>query len=118
MSPSAERPPVHGRDLDPQTRCAHWHSPLDIIAIKMRCCRSYYACRECHDELARHPAEVWPVAEWDEPAILCGACGGELTINQYIGCDRRCPACGSGFNPGCVRHKHLYFAEEIRTKEA
>ena len=50
MSKPPDSPPVFGRDLDPQTRCAHWHSPLDIIAIKMKCCGAYWACRECHDE--------------------------------------------------------------------
>ena len=104
------RPPVHGLDLDPQTRCAHWHSPLDIIALKMACCGTYYACRECHDALADHPAQVWPEDAFDTPAILCGACGTELSIATYLACDNRCPACGSGFNPGCAKHRHLYFA--------
>ena len=103
-------PPIaHGVDLDPQTRCAHWHGPLDIIAIKMRCCETYYACRECHDELAGHAAKVWPVAEWAEPAVLCGACGVELSVKQYMACDNICPSCASGFNPGCRTHYHLYF---------
>ena len=52
--------PVHGIDLDPQTRCAHWHSPLDVIAIKMACCGTYYACKSCHDALAGHGLETWP----------------------------------------------------------
>ena len=103
------RPPVRGLDLDPQTRCAHWHSELDVIAIKMRCCGTYYACRECHDELAGHPAEVWPRAQWDEAAILCGACRSELSVQAYLACENRCPSCGAGFNPGCRKHKHLYF---------
>ncbi|HEX5263461.1 MAG TPA: CHY zinc finger protein [Phenylobacterium sp.] len=106
------RPPVHGLDLDPQTRCAHGHSPLDIIAIRMKCCGAYYACRECHDALADHPAAVWPTAEWDQAAILCGACGHELTVTEYLACDTRCPVCAAAFNPGCARHKHLYFATE------
>ena len=29
---------VHGVDVDPETRCAHWRSPLDIIAIQFKCC--------------------------------------------------------------------------------
>jgi uncharacterized CHY-type Zn-finger protein len=106
------RPPVHGVDLDPQTRCAHWHSPLDVIAIRMACCGTYYACRECHDALARHPAAVWPQAHWNRPAVLCGVCGIELAIAAYLACDNRCPACGADFNPGCAKHKHLYFAVE------
>ena len=66
------RSAVHGVTLDTETRCAHYHSRLDIIAIKMRCCATYYACRECHDQLAGHAAEVWPIDEWDQAAVLCG----------------------------------------------
>jgi uncharacterized CHY-type Zn-finger protein len=102
-------PTAHGVSLDPQTRCAHWHSPLDIIAIKMRCCGRYYACRECHDALENHPVKVWPKAEWDQPAILCGACKAELSIRQYMDCGNICPSCNAGFNPGCRNHYHLYF---------
>ncbi len=101
---------VAGLDLDPQTRCAHWHSDLDVIAIRMACCGEYYACRDCHDALAGHPAQVWPAEAWDTPAILCGACKAELTIRQYLACNDRCPACGAAFNPGCRLHRHLYFA--------
>jgi uncharacterized CHY-type Zn-finger protein len=106
------RPPVRGLALDPQTRCAHWASPLDVIAIKMRCCETYYACFDCHAALAGHKAAVWPRAEWAEPAILCGACGAELSVHAYLACDSRCPSCGAGFNPGCHKHRHLYFATE------
>ena len=109
------RPIVNGRALDPQTRCAHWRGPLDIIAIRMRCCGSYYACRQCHDEMAGHAAQVWPLAEWNEPAVLCGACGTELSVRQYLGCGNRCPACGAPFNPGCASHYHLYFEREGTT---
>jgi uncharacterized CHY-type Zn-finger protein len=99
-------------DLDPQTRCAHWHSDLDVIAIRMACCGEYFACRDCHDALADHPAQVWPRAAFDQPAILCGVCGTQLSIATYLACENRCPACGAGFNPACARHKHLYFAAE------
>jgi uncharacterized CHY-type Zn-finger protein len=103
------RPIVQGVALDAETRCAHYHSAVDIIAIKMRCCGTYHACRECHDELADHPSEVWPKAEWDRPAVLCGACGVEMSVRDYLGCENRCPACQSLFNPGCKTHHHLYF---------
>ena len=105
------RPTVHGLQLDPQTRCVHWHSALDIIAIRMKCCGRYYACRECHDALETHAAEVWPEADWDKPTVLCGACDHELTVAEYLACESRCPSCGAGFNPGCHKHRHLYFAE-------
>jgi uncharacterized CHY-type Zn-finger protein len=106
------RPTVRGLSLDPQTRCAHWHSDLDIIAIRMACCGTYYACRECHDALAGHTAKVWPLAAFNEPAILCGACGTELSIQAYLACESRCPACAARFNPGCHGHRHLYFATD------
>ena len=103
------RPTVHGVALDPQTRCGHWHGPTDVIAIKMRCCGAYYACRECHDELAGHEASVWAVVEWDSPTVLCGVCDRELSVRDYLACESTCPACGAAFNPGCRTHHHLYF---------
>src|SRR5271163_1771530 len=104
---TAPRPPVFGLDLDGQTRCVHWRSPLDIVALKLACCRVYYACRDCHDALADHPAKVWPVADWDELAAMCGACGHQMSAAAYQTCDDRCPACTAAFNPGCRRHQHL-----------
>ena len=103
------RPVVHGVDLDAQTRCAHWRSPLDIVAIKMKCCGEYYACKDCHDALADHAAKVWPSSEFDQKAVLCGACGTELTVREYLACGNTCPVCGAGFNPGCRHHHHFYF---------
>ena len=103
------RPEVCGVDLDAQTRCAHWHSPCDVIAIKMKCCGVYYACKDCHDALAGHPAQVWPRAEWDTPAVLCGVCGTEHRIQAYLDCENVCPSCGAAFNPGCRTHYHFYF---------
>lgn len=106
----AERGPhVSGIDLDAQTRCAHYNSALDIIAIKMKCCGVYFACKDCHDALAGHAIEVWPESEWDRQAVLCGACGAELAIRQYLECANRCPGCNAQFNPGCRNHYHYYF---------
>jgi uncharacterized CHY-type Zn-finger protein len=101
---------VRGVDMDAQTRCLHYHSPLDIIAIKMKCCEEYYACKECHDALADHPIEVWPVEMWDYEAILCGSCGNEMSISEYLAGGYTCLACGASFNPGCKNHHHFYFA--------
>jgi uncharacterized CHY-type Zn-finger protein len=104
------RPEVHGADLDAQTRCRHYHGPTDIIAIKMKCCGEYYACKDCHEELAGHALATWPRAEWlAAKAILCGACGGELTIAEYFASDSICPRCGAAFNPRCANHYHFYF---------
>jgi uncharacterized CHY-type Zn-finger protein len=109
LSRMPTRPRVLGLEVDTQTRCAHYRSPLDVIAIRMRCCDDYYACKDCHEALAGHAIEVWPRAEWDAPAVLCGACGHEMSIAAYLACDSRCPACAAPFNPGCRRHHRFYF---------
>ena len=101
---------VCGIDLDAQTRCLHYRTELDIIAIKMKCCGVYYACKDCHEALTGHPVEVWPREEWDQAAVLCGACGYEMTIDEYMASDYRCPHCGAAFNPGCRKHYGFYFA--------
>jgi uncharacterized CHY-type Zn-finger protein len=105
----ATRPPVRGTALDVATRCAHYASPLDIVAIRMKCCGVYYACKDCHEALAGHAIEVWPECEWDERAILCGACGTEMTIRHYLECGDACPSCGARFNPSCRDHYAFYF---------
>jgi uncharacterized CHY-type Zn-finger protein len=100
---------VHGLDVDAETRCRHYHGPLDVIALRFRCCGHWYPCFECHAACADHAAEVWPVAEHRQCAVFCGVCGHHLTVQAYLTCDSRCPACGAGFNPGCAKHRHLYF---------
>jgi uncharacterized CHY-type Zn-finger protein len=42
-------------------------------------------------------------------AIVCGACGRELSVDEYLGCEFSCPNCTARFNPGCASHYHLYF---------
>ncbi len=101
---------VNGIDVGSQTRCAHYSSDLDIIAIKFKCCGGWFPCFECHSEIADHEAKVWPQNERETSAILCGACGYQLSVNEYLRCDSSCPACKSSFNPGCSDHYHLYFA--------
>ncbi len=100
---------VLGLDLDPRTRCAHWHGPRDVIAIRMHCCGVFYACKDCHDALADHAPTPWPRAKWDEKAVLCGACGHEMSVRDYLRCGNACPACAAQFNPGCSEHYHFYF---------
>jgi uncharacterized CHY-type Zn-finger protein len=87
----------------------HHHTQADVIAIKMKCCATYYACKDCHIALAGHAIEVWPRSEWNQQAILCGACGAKLTISEYMQCESRCPICSAPFNPGCRNHHHFYF---------
>jgi uncharacterized CHY-type Zn-finger protein len=106
---------VYGKPVDQQTRCVHWHSALDIIAIKFKCCGKYYPCYSCHQETCDHPSVLWPASQLDEKAVLCGACGHEMTIREYQHCENSCPACASAFNPGCKSHEHFYF--EMKTLE-
>lgn len=107
------RPAVHGLAVTPLTQCAHWHSARDVIAIKHKCCGTYYACISCHAALANHAPAVWPLREQRGPAraVLCGRCGREWTVEEYLGCGNVCPgeACGAAFNPGCAGHYELYF---------
>jgi uncharacterized CHY-type Zn-finger protein len=101
---------VWGVGVDGMTRCAHYHGPVDVIALRFKCCGRFYPCRECHDEVAGHTAELWQEPEREVHAVLCGACGTTLSIADYLACAHRCPRCGAAFNPGCALHRHLYFS--------
>jgi uncharacterized CHY-type Zn-finger protein len=107
-----EDPEVKGMDVDPQTRCRHYRSPIDIIAIKFKCCGGWFPCFECHAALSDHQAAVWPLDEYDQRAILCGNCRYQLTVSEYLDCRSVCPKCLAQFNPGCANHYHLYFEED------
>lgn len=100
---------VVGVQVDNETRCVHYASPTDIVALKFACCDAYYPCYECHLAVADHPPIAWPKDRFDEPMVLCGHCGTQLTANQYFHCDSVCPDCGAAFNPNCKIHTHLYF---------
>ena len=100
---------VHGVDVDPQTRCGHYHGANDVIALKFKCCDAWYPCIDCHRGVAGHAPEVWSLSERDERAVLCGVCGHALTVAAYLACASACPQCGAAFNPACAAHHHLYF---------
>jgi uncharacterized CHY-type Zn-finger protein len=100
---------VHGVGLDAHTRCEHYHGETDVVAIKMACCGSYYACIRCHEALAGHAALPWAADENSATAVLCGACGTELSIDAYVSAQSSCPACQAQFNPRCELHWPLYF---------
>jgi uncharacterized CHY-type Zn-finger protein len=106
------RPIVHGLSLTPLTQCAHYSSPLDIIAIRHACCSKFYACIACHNALETHEPTVWPISQRDERAVLCGRCGHVLGIGEYLGSESQCTECGRGFNPGCKGHWGRYFEVE------
>ncbi|EPE28314.1 zinc finger CHY protein [Glarea lozoyensis ATCC 20868] len=103
------RPQVHGLSLTPPTQCVHYNTPLDIIAIKHKCCLTFYACISCHAALADHPPQVWSKVEREEKAVLCGKCEGIMSIQEYMDAGDRCGNCGEGTNPGCKGHWGLYF---------
>ena len=101
---------VQGVAVGPETRCRHYHGPRDVIAIRFACCGDWYPCHLCHAARAGHDALVWPRDAFDTRALLCGVCGHRLTIRAYLQCASTCPACNAAFNPGCMQHRHLYFA--------
>jgi uncharacterized CHY-type Zn-finger protein len=104
----AEGVRVFGRTVDGETRCIHYHTEVDVIAVKFRCCLRYYPCHLCHDEDADHEPRTWPRDQWAEPAVLCGVCDGEMAISAYLA-TASCPSCGARFNERCAAHSHLYF---------
>lgn len=106
---------IYGFPIDDEGRCKHYHSEKDIVSIKFKCCNKYYPCYQCHEECRDHPVELWKREEFEEKAILCGACQTELTITKYLSQDN-CPKCHTAFNPNCAKHYPLYFEVEKRAE--
>lgn len=101
--------PLCGMGVDAETRCAHYATDRDVIAIRFPCCDVFYPCHTCHDAVADHPAQQWDAqADLDERTVLCGVCRTVLTWRQYLNAEHACPDCGADFNPGCTTHLHLY----------
>jgi len=75
---------VVGVAVDDETRCAHYHSDRDVVAIQFPCCETYYPCFRCHERCVDHDAERWPRGRFDEPAVLCGACGETLSAGDRV----------------------------------
>ena len=82
--PPSPQPQIHGLSVTPLTQCTHWHSALDIIAIKHACCQKFYACISCHNALESHDPQVWGVRDRDEKTVFCGACKGVLGVGEYM----------------------------------
>ncbi|MBW8762036.1 MAG: hypothetical protein JF592_05550 [Microbacterium sp.] len=114
--PLSTPPPVLGPVVDGQTRCVHYRTELDIVAIRFACCGDYYPCHLCHAEVAGHDSSPWPIEARSARAVLCGVCGDELSIAEYLEVTA-CPSCASSFNPGCALHAHLYFEVEPSSRE-
>ena len=102
--------PLHGVAVDSATRCDHYDSDLDVVAIRFAFCDYYYPCFRCHEAVTDHDPERISPDRFDRPAVLCGSCGATLSVDVYFECDDNCPECGAAFNPGCRRHRDRYFA--------
>ena len=100
--------PLRGVAVDAKTRCTHYDSELDVIALRFPCCDAYYPCFRCHEAVAGHDPERAPREAFDDPAVLCGVCGATLSVRAYLDC----PECDASFNPGCRRHHDRYFEPE------
>ena len=99
---------VRGVGLDDETRCTHYGTERDVVAIRFSCCGEYYACFKCHRALANHDAIPWPAYRRDDPAVRCGVCGTSMPAPVYVSGDT-CPDCGAAFNPNCAAHYSRYF---------
>ncbi|CAX40705.1 medator of assembly of small mitochondrial TIM (Translocase of the Inner Membrane) complexes, putative [Candida dubliniensis CD36] len=98
-----------GQLVDSHTRCVHYHTELDIIAIKFKCCNNYYPCFKCHQESTSHQPDRLDKNDNTTKAVFCGNCMNELTVVEYLNCGYTCTYCGGQFNPGCSLHYELYF---------
>lgn len=101
-------PTIYGDLVDQESRCSHYHSQLDIIALKCFACRRFYACYLCHNSREDHSFAPYPISLSQDKPVICGACRTELTYSQYQA-GSACPICQRSFNPGCKKHAHLYF---------
>ncbi|GMM35233.1 Hot13 protein [Saccharomycopsis crataegensis] len=99
---------VCGLLVDRQTRCVHYHSPLDIVALKFKCCKTFYPCHQCHP--LSHMVRRYNNKDLEhETVVLCGQCHRGLKFNEYANGEYRCKYCDCDFNPKCEGHHKLYF---------
>ncbi|ODQ67436.1 CHY zinc finger family protein [Nadsonia fulvescens var. elongata DSM 6958] len=102
---------IHGLLVDDQSRCRHYQSTKDVIALRCGRCDRYYACFQCHNHYeVNHTFVPWPKAKIDQVCVICGVCRHEMTQDIYQGVIE-CPNCAALFNPGCSKHKHHYFEQ-------
>src|SRR5699024_8847876 len=99
---------IHVLTVDDESRCTHYHTPLDIIAIKFKCCNKFYSCYKCHNENENHEIIRWEKDEFDEQAIICGVCNQTRSTNDYM-LSEVCQHCSAIFNHRCKYHHHIYF---------
>ena len=99
---------IVGQTVDEQTRCVHYHSEKDVVALKMYCCNKWYPCYQCHNENESHRLQPWPQEERMTHAIFCGVCRQTMSIETYQQVSS-CPYCQTAFNPNCSLHESIYF---------
>ncbi|MGT2908167.1 CHY zinc finger protein [Streptococcus dentiloxodontae] len=99
---------IYGLLVDRQSRCQHYQTDLDIVALKCFGCQRYYACYLCHDTLENHSYQAYPSSYSRDKAVVCGVCYYEMTIEHYQK-SKACPNCQSRFNPNCAKHRNIYF---------
>src|SRR5437868_9140631 len=100
---------VCGVTVNERTQCKHYHSEVDVVAVRFKCCNTLYACIRCHEEVAGHAPKVWGKDERAMHAVFCGNCHKTMSISQYLECRSHCPLCGAAFNPRCEQQHHHYF---------
>ena len=97
---------VYGFTVDDESRCIHYHSDKDIVALQCAQCLRFYPCYQCHDQWEDHQFS----AQTDRTfhAVLCGHCQTTLSIETYLQV-KKCPHCEHDFNPNCAKHYAIYF---------
>ena len=99
---------IYGLLVDNESRCQHYHTELDIVALKCFGCLKYYACYQCHDSLEEHIAFELILVISSRTRSLCGVYQHEMVIDEYQEAIV-CPNCHSAFNLACSKHYDIYF---------
>ena len=100
---------IYGLLVDNQSRCQHYHTELDIVALKCFDCLKYYACYQCHDRLGgTHSFRAYPCHLKQDKVLICGVYQHEMVIDEYQEAIV-CPNCHSAFNLACSKHYDIYF---------
>ena len=94
--------------VDDESRCVHYHTDKDIVALQCYECQKYYACYQCHNALETHTFTPYPLSLKEDRPILCGSCKKILTYEEYSK-KSSCPYCKAAFNPACQNHYSIYF---------
>ncbi|TWT11350.1 hypothetical protein FRX54_03460 [Streptococcus sp. sy004] len=101
---------IYGDVVDLETRCLHYHSARDIVALRCFSCRRYYPCYHCHDTYEQHTYQAYSSQSEDE-VVFCGACQIGMTALAYRQGKSVCPNCSAAFNPACKEHESIYFSD-------